>query len=482
MFKNKVGNLKKKLALIICLLISVSLFSGCLKKPEAGPAPDNTRVELVYYKLFDGEDVIKPLIQQFQATNPNIVITYRKFDNEQDYYRTILNELAEGEGPDIFSVPNYWLQTNVKKLTPMPNDYYSPATFEETFVSVAAKDALLVDPADGVRKVYGLPMTVDSLALYYNKDLFEDRVPQRGRPGATWEEFKDDVFKLTKADNSFERFEVAGTAMGRSDNIARSLDILYTLMLQYKVKFYNDAYTQADFSKQQAADSTGASINPASKALELYTSFGLASQKNYSWNEFMADTKSPTKEIEAFARGKVATVFGYSYVYEQLQEQVDQLKKSGETAIDTSVIRVAPVPQVNDPSTSTVKRDAYANYFVETVSRNSANAEAAWRFLVFMSSKENQQYYNQKTHRPTSRRDLIEDQLKDPIYGVYAEQSGYAESLLVYDWDLFKEAFNQAVTDVLNTINPREAMRSAETKINAVLPTGGFIPKAEVLP
>lgn len=476
-------NLKKKLAIIVCMIIVMTIFAGCLKKPDStATKPSTTRVELVYYKLFDEEDVIRPLIQQFQATNPNIVISYRKFDNEQDYYRTILNELAEGEGPDIFSVPNYWLQTNLKKLTPMPNDYYSPTTFEQTFVSVAAKDALLVDPADGVKKVYGLPMTVDTLALYYNKDLFEDRVPQRGRPGATWEEFKDDVFKLTKADNSFERFEVGGTAMGRSDNIARSLDILYTLMLQYKVKFYNDAYTQAEFSKQQAADSAGTSINPAAKALELYTGFGLASQKNYSWNEFMADPKSSTKEIDAFATGKVATIFGYSHVYEQIQEQIDALKKDGQSTIDSSVIRIAPVPQVNNPDTSTVKRDAYANYYMETVSRNSENAEAAWRFLVFMSSKENQQYYNQKTHRPTSRRDLIEDQLKDPVYGVYAEQSGYAESLIIYDWSIFKAAFDQAVTDVLNTMNPRDAMRAAETKINAVLPSEGLIPKSTVIP
>lgn len=475
-------NLKEKLALIVCMLIVTTIFAGCLKKPEAAPKPSTGRVELVYYKLFDEEDVIRPLIQQFQATNPNIVISYRKFSDEQDYYRTILNELAEGEGPDIFSVPNYWLASNVKKLTPMPNDYYSPATFEQTFVSVAAKDALLIDPADGVKKVYGLPMTVDSLALYYNKDLYEDRVPQRGRPGATWEEFKDDVLKLTKADNSFERFEVAGTAMGRSDNIARSLDIIYTLMLQYKVKFYNDAYTQAEFSKQQAADGVGASINPAAKALELYTSFGLASQKNYSWNEFMADPKSTTKEVEAFARGKVATIFGYSHVYEQVLEQIDLLKRNNQSTIDSSVIRIAPVPQVNNPDTSTVKRDAYANYYVETVSRNSENAEAAWRFLVFMSSKENQQYYNQKTHRPTSRRDLIEDQLKDPIYGVYAEQSGYAESLIIYDWTIFKTAFDQAVADVLNTMIPRDAMRNAETKINASLPTGGIIPKTNVIP
>lgn len=468
---------------MLLLTITSTVLTGCFRKQAAEKAPTVKPVELVYYKLFDDEDIIRPLIQQYQATHPTVTIKYKKFDNADDYYRTILNELAEGEGPDVFSVPNYWLKRNAKKIAPLDPQFFSPKQFADTFASVAEKDAVFADPRDGVTKVFGLPMAIDTLALYYNKNLYEDRVPARGRPAPTWEEFKDDVFKLTKADNSFERFEVGGTAMGRSDNIARAMDILYLLMLQYKVDFYNDKLNQAEFSKQNAVVSTGTSLNPATEALKLYTSFGLASQKNYSWNEYMVEPTSSVKEMEAFARGKVATIFGYSYLYEQIKDQIAELKTKNVATINQDAIRISVVPQVNDPETSTEKRDAFANYFVETVSRNSENYEAAWDFLLFITSKENLSYYNEKTHRPTSRRDLIEEQKQDAIYGVFAEQVGYAESLVIYDWDLYKNVFSKAIDAVLATTStPRDAIRNAEGEINAILPEEGILPPPPIVP
>ncbi len=471
--------LQKFLALMVVSLLTVTMLSGCFRKTDAPVRETPQPVEIVYYKLFDGEDVMRPLIQKYVATHPLVTIKYRKFDDQEDYYRTILNELAEGEGPDIFSVPNYWIKRNARKITPLDPTVASPKDFADTFVAVAEKDLVFADPRDGVTKIFALPLTVDTLALYYNKSLYEDRIPSRGRPAETWEEFKEDVFQLTKADNSFERFELAGTAIGRSDNIARAVDILYLMMLQYKVKFYNDALNRAEFSKQSAIGTSSINYNPATEALKLYTSFGLASHKNYTWNEYMADAASPVKEIEAFARGKVATIFGYSYLYEQIKEQIEELKKKNVPTIDPGVIRVSSVPQVNDPATSTEKRDAYANYFVETVGRNTEHPEVAWDFLMFISSKDNIAYYNEKTRRPTSRRDQIEEQKADPIYGVFAEQVGYAESLLIYDWQLYADIFGKAISDVISTtVSTVEAIRTAENSINLVLPVEGIVPAA----
>ncbi len=473
---------RKILVILLITTISLSTLTGCFKK--SGTVGSNGKVlpvQLVYYKLFDNEDVIKPMIQQYQSSHPNVTIKYKKFDNYAEYYKTILNELAEGEGPDIFSVPNYWLMNNARKVTPMPQDKMTEQQFNDSFVSVAAHDLVFADPRDGAKKIFGLPMSVDTLALYYNNDLYQDRVPAKGRPSPTWEEFKDDVYRLTKADKSFERFEVAGTAMGRSDNIARAMDILYMLMIQYKVNLYNEGLSQADFANQQAIGPVLTSINPATEAMDLYTSFGLASQKNYSWNEYMVDSNSDVKEMEAFARGKVATIFGYSYLYEQIKDEIEQLKRKNVAVMNPGSIKISPVPQVFDPATSTEKRDAYANYFAETVSRNSANPEIAWDFLTFMTSKDNLAYYNQKTHAPTSRRDLIDAQMQDPIYGVFAEQVGYAESLVVYDWDTYKSIFAKAISSVIaTTSSPRSAIQTAQQDMSKILPVEGILPTPPV--
>ena len=80
--------------------------SGCFKKQAAKKAAANVPVQLVYYKLFDDEDVMNPLIAKFQATHPNISVRYRKFEDVEAYEDLLLNEMAEGEGPDIF--PLFW--------------------------------------------------------------------------------------------------------------------------------------------------------------------------------------------------------------------------------------------------------------------------------------------------------------------------------------------------------------------------------------
>jgi len=337
---------------------------------------------------------------------------------------------------------------------------------------------VLRDPSDLQMKIYGLPLFVDTLALYFNKGDYDDAIPSQGKPASTWEGLKDDVFKLTKKDQSFERFQVAGAALGRADNILRAIDILFMIMLQYKVNFYNDNISAAQFSKQSSVTATGTSINPAVEALRLYTSFALPSNKNYSWNEYLADPKSSEMEVETFAKGKVAMIFGYSYLYEEIKRDIIDLQSKGVQVIDPKVIQIAAVPQITDPSVSTDKRVAYANYYAETVSRTSANQDAAWDFLQFMTSKDNIAYYSQKTHRPTSRRDLIQDQIKDPIYGIFAQQIGFAESLPIYDYSSYKTIFNDAINGVLATSSADDMIKTAEGKISALLPPEGLIPPA----
>ena len=468
-------HLRRFVAFGLIVILNLSFLSGCVKKDQ--PATSKTdRVNLVFYSLFDDEDIYQPLIQQYSAKHPNVTITYRKFTDPVDYMNLIINELAEGQGPDIFAAPNYWFLRNVKKVSPLPSITFSPQQFQQTFVSVANDDLVFTDPNDGQKKVYGIPLYVDTLALYYNKADFEDKLPSQGHPSSTWEGIKNDVFQLTKTDNSFERFQVAGIAMGRSDNIARAVDILYMLMLQYKTNFYNSTLSQTAFVNQQTPTSTGLLINPASEALRLYTSFALPSNKNYSWNEYLANSASPVKEMETFARGKVAMIFGYSYLYEQIKAEINDLKGKGVNTIDPKDIQVSDVPQVNDPATSTENRVAFANYNALTVARTTEHPAEAWDFLLFLSSKNNLQYYNSKTHEPTSRRDMIKDQMQDPIYGVFAEQTGYAQSLPVYDYDRYNQIFAQAIDSVLATTSPQDAIRNAAAAIDALLPTSGMAP------
>jgi ABC-type glycerol-3-phosphate transport system substrate-binding protein len=229
---------------------------------------------------------------------------------------------------------------------------------------------------------------------------------------------------------------------------------------------------------QLSSTVTGVSLNPATEALTLYTGFALPANKNYSWNAYLADVNSALKEMDTFSKGKVAMIFGYSYLYDQILADIKELQQKGVNTIDVKNIRIAEVPQVIDAKTSTEKRVAYASYYAETVSRTSQNPAEAWDFINYISSKQNLKFYNEKTHRPTSRRDMIVDQVKDPIYGVFAQQIGYAESLAIYDDARYKMIFSKAIDSVLATVSPTDAIRTAENEINGLLPEGGLIPPA----
>jgi len=369
---------------------------------------------------------------------------------------------------------NTWFPSNYRKLAPLPAALGTPDMFASVFVDVAYQD--LVRPDDyGILQVYGVPMTVDTLALYYNKDHFEDRIPSQGKPSSTWEGIKEDVTLLNKEDNSFERFEVGGIAMGRSDNIRRSVDILYLLFLQHGLNFYNENISSAIFAGQQG----GVSRYPAMDSIDLFTSFADESQKNYSWNEYMVDDDSVDKEVEAFAKGKVSMIVGYAYTYDDILEQMNLLKGKKESTINKNSIRIAPIPQLFDPDVSTSKRVTYASYFAETVSRNSEHADLAWDFLIELSKKKNLEYYFDQLHKPTSRRDMIDDQKKDPIYGVFASQIGYAESFPVFDYYVYKDIFEKVISAANLGGDAKTNLVDAQDLINEMLPEEGIIATAK---
>ncbi len=462
---------KKSTAIFLIVTIIVSFaFSGCRKKSAPEKKATFDGIELTYYKVFDDSDVIEPFINDYVVEHPGLKINYRKFSDFDEYQKIILNEMAEGEGPDIFSMQNSWFASNYKKINPMPEEYGTVEDFRADFVDVAGKDLVRIDK-NGAERVFAVPMTVDTLALYYNKAHFEDRIPTQGKPSETWEGIKEDVSFLNKPNDSLERFEVAGIAMGRGDNVSRGVDILYSLFLQFGVKFYNENISKATFSGQQK----GVSTYPATDALSLFVSFADETQKHYSWNEFMASDDAGNKEVEAFARGKVSMIAGYAYTYDEIVDAIETLSPKGGSVIEKSDIGITFMPQLYDPDISTEKRVTYASYFAETVSRNSKYPHIAWDFLLQLTKEKNLEKYFKKLHKPTSRRDMIESQKKDPIYGVFAAQIGYAESFPILDYYVYKNIFADVIAKANLGGVAKSDLLDAQNEITEMLPPDGLI-------
>lgn len=470
--------MKKSLTILLIAGIFTMPLSGCslFRKEGAQKKGAVNQVDLTYYRFGNDAEVIKPLLDSYQNSHPGVAIhLISKFSSYQQYEDQIINEMAEGAGPDLFSVPNSWIYKHQKKIAPMPTDIMTADQFRQTFVAVADRDLVRPDGAQpqGLR-IYGIPLYVDTLALFFNKKQYEDRLPSKGRPSVQWKDFAQDVATLTKSDNSPERFEVSGAALGRTDNINHGLDVLYSLFLQYGVSMYNGQGSATVLSTTQSLtdDKSG---NPFLTALQFYAGFALSSSGTNSWNQYMAPSNGD-KELTPFANGKVSTIAGYSSDYDTVVQITTGLSRQGYKSLTAKDIGVAPLPQVHDPAVSTNARAVLAKYEFETVSRQSVHQKQAWDLLNFLSSQKSLEYYHQKTHQPTSRRDMLATQSAEPIYGVFAQQVGFATSMPLYAISAFDSAFSEAVSSVADGLaTPVNVLKNLDIALGQLLPARGFV-------
>ena len=428
--------MKQKRLVKIFVIVLAILFTAQACNFGGGERAEN--IDLVWWKVFDDSRLVTPLIREFQKQFPFVRVTYVEKDIET-YEDELLNALAAGSGPDIFTIHNDWLPRHKDKIAPFPESVMSLRELQRDFVEVASFDLV----ADG--EVYAIPLAVDVLAMYYNKDILASS--GIAKPPVTWEELVNITSKIVRRD-SLGNFSRSAVALGTSQNVNRAPDILGLLMLQNGTRFYNDNFTAATFDRT-IKNASGDTFSPGDRALEFYTQFANPAKTTYNWN-----TRS-NNSIEAFSGGSVAMIFSYSYLRETLSERAPFLNYD-----------VAPMPQIDTFS----NKVNFANYWAEGVSKQSKNQEAAWQFLKFISSKDVLPKYYEARKQASSRVDIIETQILDPEIGVFAENALSAKSYYKPDSDAVESILVQAIDDVIiRGASATEAMRAANQKVNLLL-------------
>jgi ABC-type glycerol-3-phosphate transport system substrate-binding protein len=235
-------------------------------------------------------------------------------------------------------------------------------------------------------------------------------------------------------------------AIGMNKNVNRAVDILYLFMLQTGTKAFTSDGSSPAF--MESINKNGNFINPASIALNFYTSFANPVTPNYNWNA------RSDYSIDAFANGRAAFLFSYAYTRATL------LQKNPNLNFD-----VAPVPQPNleDPSVN------FANYWGEGVSKQSKNQAVAWDFLKFISSKDSLDKYYAQHKQPSSRKDLIELQTQDPEIGVFAHANLTAKSFYRPSQTKMDDIFGKAIDSViLNGVSVEDALSQASQQASTI--------------
>ncbi len=426
-----------KRALVLGLLIASLPFLGLACKQSVQAPP----VTLSLWTVYDNTDALAPIISAFKAAHPNIDIQVRQVRYD-DYENELLNAWAEDRGPDIFSLHNTWIGKYVPKIAPLPPTVTLPFTYEsgtikkelvtemrtipsittaqirDQYIDVVGNDVIRKD-AQGAEQVLGLPLSMDTLVMYYNKDILNQAgiatVP------TNWQELLSDISKITKVDSQ-GNIVVSGAALGTATNIPRASDIVSTLMMQNgAIMTDGNGFPTFQDVPPDAADKSYA---PGIDALKFYTDFSDPEKLAYSWNDKMPDA------LEAFSEGRVGFFFGYAYDIPTLKANAPQLRWG-----------LAEIPQI-----STDHRTNFANYWVETVSKKSAHQAEAWDFIQFATDKDTVQNYLTAAEVPTALRSLIDTQKSDPTLQPFSD-----ELLTAKSWYRGNDvgAAEQAMTDLI---------------------------------
>jgi len=410
---------------IIAIVIVILIFGP--KKERCKPAA------LEIWGVYDEPSVFTDLIKAYQKQNKCVSIKYEK-KNFTDYEEGLINAFASDKEPDIWLIHNTWLPKHKDKIKEMPEILLPFNSFRETFVDVVENDL------SENNKIYGLPLYVDTLALYYNKDFFN--TAGITSPPETWDDLIEDLDKLTKK-NQWGAIERAGIALGIAENVNRSTDILALLMLQNGTKMVSDDKKSATFDKSILRE--GSSYYPGQDALRFYTDFANPSKRNYTWNKQMPYS------IDAFIEGKTAIMINYSHHIPTIKSKAPYLN-----------FGIAPMPQLKGRNFDI----NYANYWAFTVSKNTKAPDEAWKFIVYLTNKENSQIYLEKTKRPPGRRDLVDWQKNDLELGVFAKQSLTARNWYQVDNSKIETILAEAINSVI--LSRASISKAIETAANQV--------------
>lgn len=398
-------------------------------------------ITLNYWRVWDDQDAFDEIIADYQLAHPNITINYRKFRYEE-YEKELLNSLAEDRGPDIFSIPESWLREYQNKLQPMPPQIKMGYIVEkgsffnlkkEKVVEVRTENTLTLRQiksayADTVfsdavidDQLFGLPLSLASLVMFYNKDITNQagitQIP------TAWDDFQDAVIKATKFESENDIIQ-SGTALGTGFNVERCFDIISVLMMQSGATM-SDSRGYPTFFANITKD--GKQTNPGQIALQFYSDFASPIKSVYAWNNSMANS------LEAFMAGKVGFFFGYNYHLPQIR------------ANSRVNFGIAPIPQIAGNATVN-----YANYWLEAVSKKSKYADEAWNFILFMNQPEEIRKYLAATGNPTAQKALIGEQQEDEDLYAASSQTLTAKTWYHgYDSAAAEQAFKEMAEQFL---------------------------------
>lgn len=156
----------KRLKIITASILMTSLvLSGCASKSNTSSNQGDVTTIKIFHHMSEQtkRDGLKALMDEFTKENPNV-----KFEEEaisQDSFKnTLKTKLSAGDAPDII------MGTPQDSVDLIESGHIMDLTGEKFYSNVEDSAIPSIKVND---KVYGIPLDMSALGIFYNKDLFK---------------------------------------------------------------------------------------------------------------------------------------------------------------------------------------------------------------------------------------------------------------------------------------------------------------------
>ena len=187
---------KRILSVALVVAMATTMFTGCGKKSDkevknavsdidvksidfkTNQQLTSDKVELTIWESSAGPDkFIEAAGECFTKLYPNITIKYVNVESTDANSKIVLDGPG-GNGPDLFATAhnNTGVMAASASIAPIPD---SEKEIVSSSCSASALAGATLNKADGTSQLYGFPVSVETYALFYNKDLIkEEEIPK----------------------------------------------------------------------------------------------------------------------------------------------------------------------------------------------------------------------------------------------------------------------------------------------------------------
>lgn len=423
------------LAIFLAFFVfAVLIFSGFLPIGKKGPSQKLVGNVTIWGTVPAIE--FAKAIEDVNTKNPDLIVKYSQKDINT-YSDTIVQAIASGTGPDLFMLPDDLILKETKFITPIAYTSYPEKTFRDTFIDGA--EVYLGD-----KGILALPITVDPLVLYYNKDLLSNN--GISQPPTYWDELLDLNSKLTKstADGTIAQSMIA---LGSYDNILHAKDIVSLLMIQNGnpiVKKESEKLVSV-LGEQQV----GQNKLQSESVIEFYTQFANPTSSSYSWNRGLINSKN------YFTGGSSALYIGRGSELFNIQSVNPNLSFDVATVLQTK---------------GTNTRRTFASMNALAVSKSAKDVVLATSTAILFTDPEISKTIATSFSLPPARRDLLAQRPTDPYLTIFYNSAISGRTWLDPDTKKTDTIFRDMIQNVLsNKLDITDAINKAQAELGLLL-------------